>query len=164
MNAVSKKPSARRRIREALVHQLRTIKKSGGYNYDVVDVHEVTPSMEQMKNFPSIVLVMGDEVTLSFDTNGATFRRVQKDLQVLLHCFLNTNDPADAQDAMIQDIERLIGEHFGLEHPDGQCTCFLAQIVRSRPFGLKVNKPSCGVTITLSIRYQQLREDPTVRA
>jgi len=165
MISVNKQPSARKRIREALIYQLKKIRKDSGFNYDILEIHETTPSLDQLKRFPSIVIVTGDEKTQDYDTQSVTFKRIQKNMQVLLHAFLHTSgNQADAQDDIIQDIERIIGEHFGLEHQDGKCTCFLAQVTNSRPWGLKVNKPSCGVTFTLSIRYQQLREDPTVKA
>ena len=90
-NTVVKDQSARRRIREALIYQLKNIRKSGGYNYDLIEVHDTTPSIEQMKVFPSTVVVMGNESSLEFGTQGPTFKRIQKDLQVLLHVFLHTN-------------------------------------------------------------------------
>ena len=162
VNSVVVSDSARTRIRKALIHQLKSIRTSAGYNYDIVEVRDITPSLQDLKIYPSIVVVMGDERTLDSTSRGSTFDRVQKGLTVLIHAFLSDGmSQTSAQDRIIQDVERMIGEHHGLEHEDGQCTCSLAQVVQSRPFGLSVNKPNCGVTITLSIRYQQLRLDPT---
>ena len=165
VNSVVYDQSARRRIRDALVYQLGNITKAGGYNNDIVEIHTMTPSLEQMKMFPSIVVVSGDERSLPLDGQGSTFKVIQKDWTILIHAFLKaTYNPTDAQDDVIQDIEQMVGEHFGLEHQDGKCTCFLAQILNSRPFGLKVNKPNCGVTFTLNVKYRQLRLDPTTKS
>jgi len=157
--------SVRNRIRDALIYQLKQISVNNGYKNDIVEVHDVLPSMEKLRNFPSIVVILGDEQIVNYDVQSSTFKTIQKDLQIFLHCFLQEhNDVGSVQDRIIADIEKMIGIHFGLEGEDGQCTTFLTQIVSSRPFGLTVNKPNCGVTITLRARYKQLRKDPTVKA
>lgn len=162
INSVVKAKSARTRIREALAYQLKSIRKNAGYANDIVDVRFIAPSMEDIKIYPTVVALMGDERTLDAQTASSTFNRIQKELSVVLLVFINERtDTSLAQDKVIQDIERLIGEHHGLEHPDGDCTCFLAQVSRTRPFGMAPNKPSVGVSVTLTIRYQQSRTDPT---
>lgn len=156
--------SVRNRIRDALIYQLKQITINNGYRNNIVEVHDVLPSMEKLRNFPAVVVVLGDENIVNYDVQSSTFKTMQKDLQIFLHIFLQEhNDVGQAQDRIIADIEKMIGIHFGLEGEDGQCTTFLSQIVSSRPFGLTVNKPNCGVTINLRARYQQLRKDPTVK-
>jgi len=165
MISVNTGTSARSRIREALVYNIKRIKKAAGYNNDISEIFTNRPSLDQMKLFPSVYISLENEKIELFERQTSTFKTIQKNMRVVLFIMLyDAVDMAVAQDKIIQDVEGVIGNHFGLPHPDGECTCFTSQVTDIVPFGDKATKPKGGVIITLNVRYQQLRQDPTQRA
>lgn len=156
--------SIRNRVREALKYQLSTITTANGYNNTVGDIFGLGVSVEQIKNYPAFVVVAGAEQTFDFRQDQQTFIRQAKEFTLTIYAFVKTiNDAEDAQDLIVEDVEKLIGTNFGLPDADGDCTCYLAQVVRTEPFGLERNKPITGVKITINARYNQKRTDPTTR-
>jgi hypothetical protein len=98
-------------------------------------------------------------------TQQQTWVKQTKELQIYVDAFLNEhNSIGRARDRVLQDVERVIGVHHGLEHEDGNCTVSQCEVVNSTPWGLRINKPNGGISIELLARYNQLRTDPTVRA
>lgn len=154
--------SVRTRIRKALIYQFEKIRTENGFRSSVGEIHDEGVSIEQIHNFPALVITFGTEETLNFQTQNQTWAKLQKELPVYVDCFLHDkNNISLSRDKILQDIEKIIGNYISLPGPDGVCTCSQAEVVRSIPWGLRSNKPNGGISVQIRVRYNQLRTDPT---
>lgn len=148
------------KIRKALMYQLGTIKTSNNYLNTIINVYDENISFEDMKQYPSCSVVLLEDVQNKFDQQMSV--RIEKHAIYSITVVLESNDPAQAKEDMLQDIEKLIGTNYMLPDSLDACTCTMATVVMSVPFGIKTEK-KCGLHIKVDVKYSQLRTDPTRR-
>jgi hypothetical protein len=150
------------KIRKALIYQLGTITTANGYITNVLHAYDEKMSIENMKEFPSLVVVLDKDRQNSADQQS--FNVIQKNAFFKVICILHdVNDMVSARENILQDIEKLLGTNYMLPSSTGTCTATLATVVDAIPFGIKETKPNGGIEISVQVQYRQLRTDPTRR-
>lgn len=145
-------------IREALKLNLQNITTTNGYILNIGDVHYEGISVEEMRNFPCVVIYILKDKRIELNIDTAI-----KEMDVLLSCFIHSNsDISTAREQILQSVEKLIGTYYMLP-PNGVsgCTVLEANVIESVPFGTNKTKPNGGIDIFLKIRYKQNISDPT---
>jgi hypothetical protein len=148
-------------IRKALMYQLGQIKTTNGYLNTILHVYDEKTSIEQMKEFPSIVVALKEDVTN--EAEQQTFNVLTKHALFNVYAFIeDVNDLPLTRETVIQDIESRLGNYNSLPPSSaGGCTALLTSVIKSVPFGTERSKPNGGVEMQLDIKYRQLRNDPT---
>jgi hypothetical protein len=150
-------------IIDKLVEVLKRIKIASGYRTDVMEVNKKEVSFENIKKFPAINIIVGQEDYLNPPVSEAG--RLTKTLNVVLDAYIDTK--ADKQTKisnLIADIELLLYDDtvralnvFNLEGK-----CFMLLPVRNTPFNLDSTDIQCGFEHELQVKYRQSRKDPTL--
>jgi uncharacterized protein YecE (DUF72 family) len=99
--------SIRKRQREALVQQLKTITKANGYNFDVALVTSKLLRHEQLLDWPAISVVTGIVRKVVSD-NSASLWQVNTTYAVIGYVKEDGETLADAADNLLEDIEECL--------------------------------------------------------
>ena len=107
--------TARKKIVEALVKQLKGINGNHPYNSNVFNnVHPNMIFLDQIQEYPKICVVAGDEAR-EYQPNEFKWRFLQVDIRVYVE---NQEDPQEVLALLMEDIERVIDENDVLIYDD----------------------------------------------
>jgi hypothetical protein len=147
------------KIRKALVYQLSQITTANNYLTNVHNVYDEMMALENMKEYPSAIVVMMKDEAKSEEI-VTTNKQVVYEVIFGLH---EINDMATAKENVIQDVEKRLGIYYMLPSSEGECTCKIARVIESLTYGYKENKPNGLVILKILVEYRQLTQDPTRR-
>lgn len=160
--------SVRSHIRESIVYGLKNnIKIDRGYRTDVKEVYNESPTLEEIKEFPAIDVITGDDAYENIEGGGHSSRVLIKRLTVLISCYLHSNvDMKLAQDRMIADLEDYFMTYpYAPDAINPDVHWARECMFRSaRPFGLETNKPNGGVDVEIVFFYGQQIDDARIPA
>jgi hypothetical protein len=160
--------TCRTEIRTAWKYNLEQITTANGYNYDIRRVYDPIKSPEQMTELPAVNLDFGVEECANWVEGGhlqtgGNRAILHNQLDVVMDVFMqDVNDIPLAQEKILADIQKRFGNFYWVPNSDGTRTVFNCIYKSSNPFGLGVNKPNCGISITYVVWYRQSLTDPTV--
>jgi hypothetical protein len=150
--------SASQRLLNAIVFGLKQIKQSSGYDNTVKKVFTEIPTPADIVEHPSIVVLMGDELTDWDDTEA-----LANVLPVTFICFLNAaTDPTGARLSLKKDIQKRMGVSWMVPGEDGPVVARLIRPASYKPFGMFLNVPKVGFALGGIVNYSQDVNDPTV--
>ena len=153
--------SVRQRLRESIIYNLKQITIANGYTSTVKRVYDPPVSMENMRDYPSINIHWGREdrePDIHLQGNNSL---VNCRFFLTIDAFLYTrNDPAQEQDKIIADVQKMIGDNFYLVDELGNRTAFNALYSGSSVWGTDTTKPNCGASIELEIWYTYVLNNP----
>jgi hypothetical protein len=121
-----------------------------------------------MPEFPFINLDFGVEDCANWRVGdhlqtGGNRAKLQNTLQIVMDCFLrDVNDSALAQERMLADIQKRFGNYYWVPDSGGTRTVFNCIYHSSEQWGVTVNKPIIGITVTYVVWYRQLLTDPEI--
>ncbi len=157
------KISKREDIRKALIYNLKKIKKSGDYKFNInnENVHELWKSSEQINSYPSICIDNGTEVIKNADDYNLQDRRFHKELDYNLYCYVeDLNDILLAQERLVADIEKVIMNNYTLPDENRNRTLISAYFVNNEIYGMEVNDPIGMIRVKLRCLYKPYVFDP----
>jgi hypothetical protein len=107
--------TARKKIVEALVKQLKGINGNHPYNSNVFNnVHPNMIFLDQIQEYPKVCVVAGDE-SREYQPNEFKWRFLRLDIRVYVE---NQEDPQEVLALLMEDIERVIDENDVLIYDD----------------------------------------------
>ena len=107
--------TARKKIVEALVEQIKEIDGNHPYNSNVFNnVHSGMVFLDQIQEFPKVCIVAGDE-TREYQPNEFKWRFLSLDIRVYVE---DQDDPQEVLALMMEDIERVIDSNDVLTYDD----------------------------------------------
>ena len=159
---------AKTRIREAIKYGLGTIIAGtpiGDYTFQST-IREVCDPPKHPQGFRECIAV---NLLFGKDQSAESSVMKQGDNQGLLHesfivtldCYMNENDdPALAQDKLLADLQAYFGKYSYIPDAYGNATAFNCIFQDAIPFGLKIQNPNCGITVTFRVWYRIYRSNP----
>lgn len=151
--------SALTKLREAFKLQLGKIKKVDGYRTDMGKVYDDFPANpEAISDRVAVVPVFGYEKTERFDNET---------LEILMLAYLIVyvkpeGSATEAIEAVMSDIQTVLGNNWMLPGEDGLPTCQCCWYYSAEPFGKVLDRPQAGVKMGFKILYNQYFKDPTL--
>lgn len=107
--------TARKRVVEALVEQLKEIDGNHPFNSNLFNnVHGNMVFLDQIQEYPKVCVVAGDE-TREYQPNAFKWRFLSLDIRVYVE---DQEDPQEVLALMIEDIERVIDDNDVLIYDD----------------------------------------------
>jgi hypothetical protein len=107
--------TARKRVVEALVEQLKEIDGNHPFNSNLFNnVHGHMVFLDQIQEYPKVCVVAGDE-TREYQPNAFKWRFLSLDIRVYVE---DQEDPQEVLALMIEDIERVIDDNDVLIYDD----------------------------------------------
>lgn len=103
----------RNAIVKALKSKLEDINGRSPYVSSLVEVHTKLRFFDDIRNFPSAMIVAGTEVR---EYQAGQYRDRYLDVRIIL--FIQEDNPLDACEALLEDIETVIEENGRLEYED----------------------------------------------
>ena len=112
---------------------------------------------------PAINLFFGKETTSEQTINNGDNRGLlDQTFEAVMDCYLNDADnPALAQESILADIQAYFGLNYWIPDQYGNKTVHNCLVTSAEPFGLKLQNPTCMMSITLKVRYRLSRTNPT---
>jgi len=159
MNGLYANPdSASERLLAAVVFGLKQIHEDNGYDNTVKRVFTEIPAPSDIVEYPSIVVLMGDETTYWDDTEA-----LANTLPITFLAFLNEKeDPTGARLKLKKDMQKRMGVNWMVPGEDGQVAARLIRPSSYKPFGMFLNVPKVGFALGGIVEYSQDVNDPTV--
>lgn len=151
--------SAVARVRKSLVWNLSQIRTANGYLNDIGDIFTEIPGETEIRNFPAIALLRGQTVIENEDQSEQLWHKLTPYTALV---YVRSQNPTEARESILQDLERMLGVNWMLVGEDGAETCRIASLDGDRPFGMVMNKPQVGFTFGFSVRFAQDINDPSV--
>ena len=107
--------TARKKIGDALVKQIKEIDGNFPYNSNVFNnVHSGMVFLDQIQEFPKVCIVAGDEAR-EYQPNEFKWRFLSLDIRVYVE---DQDDPQEVLALIMEDIERVIDENDVLTYDD----------------------------------------------
>ena len=107
--------TARKKICDALVEQIKEIDVNFPYNSNVFNnVHSGMVFLDQIQEYPKVCVVPGDE-TREYQPNEFKWRFLSLDIRVYVE---DQDDPQEVLALIMEDIERVIDENDVLTYDD----------------------------------------------
>jgi len=107
--------TARKKISDALVKQIKEIDGNFPYNSNVFNnVHSGMVFLDQIQEFPKVCVVAGDEAR-EYQPNEFKWRFLSLDIRVYVE---DQDDPQEVLALIMEDIERVIDENDVLTYDD----------------------------------------------
>ena len=107
--------TARKRIVDALVEQIREIDGNHPFNSNVFNnVHSGMVFLDQIQEYPKVCVVAGDE-TREYQPNAFKWRFISLDIRVYVE---DQEDPQEVLALLMEDIERVIDNNDVLTYDD----------------------------------------------
>jgi len=107
--------TARKKIGDALVKQIKEIDGNFPYNSNVFNnVHSGMVFLDQIQEFPKVCVVAGDEAR-EYQPNEFKWRFLSLDIRVYVE---DQDDPQEVLALIMEDIERVIDENDVLTYDD----------------------------------------------
>jgi len=107
--------TARKKIVDALVEQIKEIDGNHPYNSNVFNnVHSGMVFLDQIQEYPKVCVVPGDE-TREYQPNEFKWRFLSLDIRVYVE---DQEDPQEVLALMMEDIERVIDNNDVLTYDD----------------------------------------------
>jgi len=107
--------TARKKISDALVKQIKEIDGNFPYNSNVFNnVHSGMVFLDQIQEFPKVCIVAGDEAR-EYQPNEFKWRFLSLDIRVYVE---DQDDPQEVLALIMEDIERVIDENDVLTYDD----------------------------------------------
>lgn len=151
--------SAVARVRKSLVWNLGQIRTANGYLNDIGDIFTEIPGETEIRNFPAIALLRGQTIIENEDQSEQLWHKLTPYTALV---YVRSQNPTEARESILQDLERMLGVNWMLTGEDGVETCRIASLDGDRPFGMVINKPQVGFTFGFSVRFAQDINDPSV--
>jgi len=107
--------TARKKITDALVKQIKEIDGNYPYNSNIFNnVHSGMVFLDQIQEFPKICVVPGDE-TREYQPNEFKWRFLSLDVRVYVE---DQDDPQEVLALLMEDIERVLDDNDVLTYDD----------------------------------------------
>ena len=107
--------TARKKISDALVKQIKEIDGNFPYNSNVFNnVHSGMVFLDQIQEFPKVCIVAGDEAR-EYQPNEFKWRFLSLDIRVYVE---DQDDPQEVLALIMEDIERVIDDNDVLTYDD----------------------------------------------
>ena len=119
-------------------------------------------SVENMREFPFINIFFGDENCANSDMGAALQTGGNRQLwhnkfELLLDCYLHSEDQGVAQDRILADLQAVFGNDYTIDN-----TVFSCAYVSSTPFGIEVQRPNCGISVSFNVWYRIYQTNPNI--
>jgi len=163
-------PSARENIREGVQTLLQRIilnNDSGmGYLFQHTlkknNFSDPPTSIENMREFPFVNIFFGDEVCKNSDIGSALQTGGNRQLwhnsfDLVMDVYIKNQNVGVAQDRILADLQAVFGNDYTINN-----TVFACAYKSGTPFGLEIQKPNCGISITFTIWYRIYQTNPNV--
>ena len=162
-------PLNRTRIREAVKLGLKTIIKGnvvGDYAYrnTVSEVGDPPKSPAEFRELPGVNIFPGNENSAegAVIPNGDNRGLLHNSFEMRLEIYFNSvDDPALAQEGMAADIKAYFGNNNSIPDINGDATAFNCIYQGWEPYGLNLDSPKYGITITFKVWYRESIKNPT---
>jgi len=154
--------SVRTNLRTAIKAKLLTIKTSNGYNSTVAQVYDPPQDIERMVDFPSINIYWDKEDRIDREIQGNN-QLYNLRMVAQLYCILHdTNDLPLAQDKLLADIQRMVGNNHYVPDANGNATAFNVVYLGATPYGPAEGTPNGGIIVEVEIFYSVNVKNPDV--
>ena len=136
---------------------------SGNYNFTILEVNKEDVSIDNIKQFPAVNILVGPDTYLNPTANEAG--RLIKTLNVTLDCYLDEVENKQAEAAkFVADIELRFHNDTPGEtsayNLEGKCLTLLP--VDSVIFDIMSTSDKFGIEHQMDVKYRQSRKDPTL--
>lgn len=162
--------TVRTKIREAIIYNLNEIKKSNDYENNVGDVFSEARPLDDMRNFPAIMVNFGPHKCLNAE-DGTTTQGFILDYEctVTLTIFIkNAQNTEEHRESIVGDIQKLFMNSVAnrsIPDKDGNATAREMMFIDDESFGFEGTKGVVqGHKLNFWVRYAQVLGDPTTLA
>jgi len=152
--------SARTKLREAIKYGIQQITIANGYRNTVKGVYDPPMSMERFSDYPCINLQWGIEQRTGEHLGAANDSLLDLELPFTCECYLKTNDPQQAQDDILADLQTYFGSRHWIPNSAGDQTAFNCVYSSSELWGWEEQKGIAGVDVTFDLWYRIRLNNP----
>ena len=161
----------RTNLRETLKYNLGLITTTNGYNRTIRDIGDPPKSPENFKEFPAVNIDFGTERAANANPGGhtqygANLWIYENQIDVVMDFFMVAENMSLEQETILADVQKYFGtgHNYAIPTAAGVHTVLDFIYIESTPFGLKVNRPNCGIQIIYRAWYRQRGDNPATLA
>ena len=163
-------PTVKQNIRTQLKSMAVGMTKANGFNIDVCEVNTKDVSIENIKEFPCINILLDDTEILNADESSSDAQHLRKKLNGVFDAYIEkSDDQEDTIDLWEADFEKRFLASYPLGGVPPAPTAYTVEgkaleilLINQIPFNLQDEKKIVGMIIPFSVWYRQDIEDPTV--
>lgn len=154
-------------MRAAFKRLLEQITTAGGYNFTMQSVYDPPKAFGQMSRFPCCNLLWGDESVEGSAGDFGSTRLAGNNptytlrIPVEIDVSLKSNDLVLAQDEILADAQKILGNNWNIPDEYGRARAFDCVYTGHSRWGTDLAKPNGGITIRFDVRYRMNQKDPT---
>lgn len=157
-------------IKNAIIYAFENrINTTNGYNYNYV-INDPPKSHEQFAKLPAVNLSFGMEMCSNWETGNHLQKwgneaKLHNMVDMVLDIYhMDGNNSTLAAENILYDVQKYLGNNYYIPDSNNNRTVFNCIYKDSIQFGVDVNKPNCGISITYVIWYNQLLTSPDTLA